>query len=266
MKNMIWGLTIILLLFVALLVTACNVQERLIFFPEKLPQDYTFPERENVVERNFTMDDNISLHALHFTKENPKGLILYFHGNAGSLASWEQVAEDFFPFDYDVLIVDYRGYGKSGGTINSEKQFHADAATIYTAMTQEFDESTIIIYGRSIGTGIACKLSAENNPKHLILETPFYNFKRVVKYHYRWLPVSLILKYHMRNNEYLQSTSCPVSIIHGTIDNIIPYEQGKQLSELSTNFTLFTIQHGGHNNLGDFNEFHEALKRIIQDR
>lgn len=234
------------------------------FFPEKLPADYKFSFQGKFEEINFNTEENIFIHSLLFHSESPKGLILYFHGNAGSLASWSDVAHDFLPLGYDILIPDFRGFGKSTGSISSEKQLHHDAEFIFNEMLKKYPEEKIVIYGRSIGSGIAAKLAASHFPKALILETPFFNFTDVVGHYYPLLPSSFILKYKFENNLWIKQVQCPVFIIHGTNDEIVPYRSGKQLAELPGKITFFTIEGGMHNNLRAFKEFHEILNTALQ--
>ena len=139
-------------------VVGCGVfyfrQENMIFYPEALPPDfqYSFPARFDEVTISV---DGAVINALHFKTDTPKGAIVYFHGNAGNLSGWGEVALDFTRLGYDVLIPDYRGYGKSTGKIYSEKMLHRDAAVAYDYLKGRYQEDQIVIYGRSIGTGIA---------------------------------------------------------------------------------------------------------------
>src|SRR5918993_5029201 len=105
-------------------------QEELIFFPTKLPANYTFSFSSNFEER-YISTTNGKLHGLLFKTgtDKPKGLIFYLHGNAGALDSWGEIADTYTNLNYDVFMLDYRGYGKSEGRISSEKQFHDDVQT-----------------------------------------------------------------------------------------------------------------------------------------
>ena len=128
----------------------------------------------------------------------------------------------------------------------------------------KYDEEKIILYGRSLGTGIAAKLASENNPRKLILESPYFNFLNLAKYHYSFFPHSLILKYRIETNKYITGVQCPVYIIHGVNDKIVPFSSGTKLAELSTNIELIAIKEGGHNDLSSFDEYHAQLDRILE--
>jgi len=261
-----WPITIIAL--VALLVAGIlyNIQEKLIFFPEKLAANYQFefdPGWE-FEELNFQVEAGVSLNSLLFRSEGKRGLIIYFHGNAGSLSSWGYVQAPFTQLGYDILIIDYRGYGKSGGTISSEKQLHADAAFVYHEMMKTYKEQETILYGRSIGTAIAAKVAAENSPKKLLLESPYFNFNDLVKKHYSSI-LAVLVKYKLATNTYLLETSCPVYLIHGTIDNIIPFQSSERLDALSENIQLTAVPSGGHNDLIEFEIFQNWLTELLAD-
>ncbi len=242
-----------------------SLQDRLIFFPEKLPRDYQFSFNTPFQEIFLKTEDHAEIHALHFRAKAPRGIILYFHGNAGSLRSWGYLAEDYLRYNYDVFMVDYRGFGKSTGT-RTEAALHQDAQITYNYLIKQYSEDKIIVFGRSIGTGLAVPVAAQNNPKLLILETPFFNFKEVVKTHYPFLPVALLLKYTFRSDEYIQKVKCPISIFHGTSDGIVPYSSGEKLAQLAgqDQAKLIAIPNGGHNDLSNFRPYQQALAHILQ--
>jgi len=242
-----------------------NFQEKMIFFPEKLPADfnYSFDGNSNFEEIDFQTSKGIVINGLLFKAENSKGVVLYFHGNAGSLRSWGYVAEDFTQKEYDILIIDYRGYGKSTGNIKGEDGFHHDAKFIYNELLGQYQEDNIVIYGRSIGTAIAARLAAENNPKSLILESAYFNFIDLANYHYSFLPNSPLLKFQLETNVYVKETKCPVHLIHGTNDRIVPYVHSVRLSEISDNIELKSIEGGGHNDLSEFQEYHIWLHMVL---
>src|SRR5512136_519709 len=199
----------LLLLAILGVIVGCGVfyfrQENMIFYPEVLPPDfqYSFPARFDEVTLNV---DGAVINALHFRTDKPKGVIVYFHGNAGNLSGWGEVALDFTRLSYDVLIPDYRGYGKSTGKICNEEMLHRDAAVAYSYLKERYPENEITIYGRSIGTAIAVYLARETRPRMLILESPMFNMQDLAKYHYRFMPailLSLILKYPMRTDSWI---------------------------------------------------------------
>ncbi|MEJ7684624.1 MAG: alpha/beta fold hydrolase [Segetibacter sp.] len=176
MKKMFLNLFILLVVFY---IVVCGLlyffQEKLIFFPEKLDKNFQFKFYQDFDEINIKTHDNIILNNILFKADNSKGVIFYLHGNAGSINSWGEVAGIYTDLHYDVFMPDYRGYGKSEGKINSEKQLFQDIQTAYDSLKTKYDESQIIILGYSIGTGLATKIASTNHPKLLILQAPFYS-------------------------------------------------------------------------------------------
>lgn len=263
MKIIVISLSILLLPLPLLLVAIYNLQEKLIFFPQKLSPEYQFIFGGKYEEINFQTEKGISINSLLFHADSSRGLILYFHGNAGCLSTWGEAARDFLSFNYDVLLIDFRGYGKSTGKIHREENLHTDADFIYKEMQKKYKEENIVVYGRSLGSGIAVKLASSYAPKLLVLETPFYSMADVAKHHYPILPISLILKYKFENHTWLKQAKCPVFLIHGTQDEVVPYNSSSRLAAINSNIKLFTIEGGAHNNLSDFPEFHSALKSVL---
>jgi fermentation-respiration switch protein FrsA (DUF1100 family) len=194
-----------------------------------------------------------------------KGLIIYFHGNAGDLSRWGYVTEFYVDIGYDVVIMDYRGYGKSTGPL-SQANLLSDAQAVYDAYRASLPEERIVLYGRSLGTGIAAYIAANNKPGKLILETPYYNFVSLAQFHMPIFPAKLALKYRFKSNEYVQRVNCPIYIFHGTADRVVPYEQGQRLFESigMGKATMYTIEGGGHNNLIDFKEFREGMEEVLK--
>lgn len=239
-------------------------QEKLIFFPEKLDPGYEFSFPDPFAERNFKISDRVTINALHFKSRDPSGVILYFHGNAGSMRSWGGIAADFLAFHYDFLIIDYRGYGKSIGRISEQALYH-DAQVIYDSLKKEYPENEIIVFGRSIGTGIAAWLASENDPGKLILESPFYSLADLARHYYAWLPGKL-LRYQFPNYRYLEKVRCRIYIIHGSDDEIIPVNASYRLREkLKPDDEMIIVEGGHHNDLGMFGEYGAFLEKCLKE-
>jgi fermentation-respiration switch protein FrsA (DUF1100 family) len=239
-------------------------QEKLIFLPSKLPQDYTYSFSLPHEEFNLRTEDGAILNGLHFKNSEPKGVILYFHGNAGDLSRWGEIALYFVEKQYDVIIMDYRTYGKSTGKLSPAALFD-DAQLFYDYALEHYDENRITLYGRSLGTGIASRIAAINTPKQLVLETPFYSLLDVAKSMFPILPVSVFLKYTLPSYEFMQEVTCPVTIFHGTSDSVVPYESGKKLYDAIPNEgkTFYAIENGDHNNLISFPQYHEGIESVL---
>jgi len=241
------------------------LQEKFLFLPETLPQDYKYELAYKYDEYFLDTPNDGVINTLYIKAKNPKGAILYFHGNAGSLKRWSEIAEYFVAMNYDVYIMDYRTYGKSKCVL-SEEVLYNDAQECYKHLKQFWDEENITVYGRSLGSAMAIKVASINNPKQLILETPFYNIADVAKKKFPIFPVKKLLKYQFPNNEHIKTVKCPIAIIHGTEDYVVSFKSAVKLFNISNNGkTTFTkIEKGGHNDLIKFDKYHKFIKALIE--
>lgn len=257
----------IVLLFLYIMVSTLLyfLQEKMLFLPTVLDQNYVFEFSQPFEELFLKTDEDAIINAIHFKAENPKGVILYLHGNAGDLSRWGTITEYFVEKKYDVLVIDYRTYGKSTGTL-SEQALYNDVQFCYNYLKARYNEDSITLYGRSLGTGMATYLASKNKPKQLILETPYYSIADVAQSRFPMLPVKKLLKYKLPSFQYIKKVSCPVLIFHGTEDLVVPYQSAKKLFETSPKpkTTFITIKNGTHNNLKEFEEYHNAINSFLQ--
>jgi fermentation-respiration switch protein FrsA (DUF1100 family) len=244
--------------------TTYFMQKKLIFLPSKLPQDYAYNFEEPFEELFLIAQDGAKLNAIHFKTQDPKGVILYFHGNAGDLSRWGEVTSYFTQFNYDVVVMDYRTYGKSTGKL-TEKALFSDSQLFYDYVSKFFPENDIILYGRSLGTSIATYIASVNHPKKLILESPFYSMEDVAKSRFPIIPVKQLLKYKFATNKFIPKVHCQIVIFHGTDDDIVPYTSGKKLSELIADDQLefISVPNGSHNNLIEFSTYKSGIEQAL---
>jgi len=238
-------------------------QEQFLFLDTKLEQDHVFsldsPFREVFLEN----DDGSVVHGLHLRSGQLKGLILYQHGNAGDIERWSNVVHPLAELGYDVVVWDYRGYGKSTGK-RSAQALGDDAQLFYDYAKEYYPEQLITLYGRSIGSGITMKLATDNNPKQVILESPFNNLGQIVQSKFPIIIPSL-LRYKMPSNEYAAELNSPIYIFHGTDDKVIPFTSGEKLynSIGQEDKQFYTIEGGGHNDLDQFPEYWDGIYSIL---
>ena len=269
MKTFRKVLLYVVLIYISLIAIAMLFQEKLLFRNTKLAMDYSYQFKEDFEEMWFEPEANVKINALYFKTDSTrrKGLIVYFHGNADDLRRWGKHALDFTKNDYDILMIDYRQFGKSTGEL-SEKALHTDATYVYEWAKKRFPENQIILYGRSLGTGIATRLASENSPKMLLLETPYFNLANVVNSYFPLLPYKSILKYQFRTDLCIQQVHCPIHFFHGTKDAVVPYKSSLKLAALlnkKPSEILTTIPDGKHKNLGDFQQYHVALDSLLKN-
>ncbi|MGI9552601.1 MAG: alpha/beta hydrolase [Aurantibacter sp.] len=264
-----WGLiiAIVVILFVLLNIGAYFLQERLIFKPEKLPEDFEFKYENQIFdEYNIEVADGVNLNGVHFKVRRPKGIVLYLKGNSRSLKGWGKFAIDFTRHGFDVLMIDYRGFGKSTG-IRTEDGIKKDLQYAYDELKKQVDERYIVLYGRSLGSGFATKLASRNNPRMLILDAPYYSMSHIAKRYLPIMPMSLLLRFPIKTYKWIQYVKCPIKMIHGTNDKLISFKTGIKLSKINAERTrLYPIIGGGHNNLHTFPQYHRFLEEILHSK
>lgn len=232
--------------------------------PEKLQQDFQFKFDIPFREYFFDIEPGVRINALHFFRKSPKGLLLYFHGNTKSIKGWAKYARDFYRYDYDVVLVDYRGFGKSTGK-RSEQKMLSDMQFVYDKLREQYAEDHLIVYGRSMGSGFATKLACDNHPRYLILDSPYFNFLKVIERFLPMLPVRIVLRFQLRTDKWLPDVQCHTYIIHGTKDRLIPIRHSEKLQKINPKkITLIRIVGGRHNNLPSFDEYHNFIRDILK--
>jgi len=263
---LIWsflGVIVLVGIIAGILLSFYFLQEKIIFSPIKLTKDYHYPFEQEFEERFIEVDDGVKLNCLLFKAKKSKGLIFYIHGNADNLRYWGDYADFFLKLDYDVFMYDFRGFGKSDGEIKGERNLQRDAKKLYLKMLEEYEEKHVIVYGFSIGTGIAARLASKNSPKALILEAPYYNFIALVNYHKAYLPASWISKYYFRTNKYLPKVEVPIYIFHGTEDKKVPFYLGAKLKETNANMEFMAVKNATHNDMQSMDLYQKEMKRIL---
>ena len=262
----IWLHTVIwvVAIYIAISVALYYLQDYFLFKPEKLPKEFQFYyEHQKVEEYNIETRDGAVINGLHFITDNPRGVVLYLKGNSKSIKGWGKFAVDFTRHGYDVIMVDYRGFGKSIGK-RSQKAIKHDLQYIYNKIRERVSQKYIILYGRSLGSGFATKLASMNNPRMLILDAPYYSLTKVTGRYMPFMPLSVILKYPMPTYKWIKYVQCPIHIIHGTNDKLIPFKTSVKLSKINpTRSRLWPVIGGGHKNLNNFESYHKMLGEII---
>jgi alpha-beta hydrolase superfamily lysophospholipase len=240
-------------------------QDYFFFRPEMLPKHFSYKYPFPFEEHTFEMEDGGVVNALHFRVPNARGVVYYLKGNSRSLKGWGKFAKDFVSKGYDFFMIDYRGFGKSRGR-RTETSLFNDAQTAYKWLSENYPEEQIVVYGRSLGSGIGARVASWNKPRLLILDSPYFSFLYQVRTYGFWLPLRFLLRYHIRTDQFIKKVGCPVFVFHGNRDRLISHKQGKMLAELARpGSKLITIDGAGHNNLPDFAEYHENLYEVLND-
>ena len=257
---------IIALVYIMIGVALYFLQDKFIFHPRKLAADYKYhfdiPFRQ--IDLPVTAKKNVSIVQFTVPDSIRKGIVLYFHGNRHNINRYANYAVNFTRNGYEVWMMDYPGYGKSTGK-RSEKILYEDGLTFYKMAISKVSAEHIIIYGKSLGTGIAAQLASVRDCKKLILETPYYSMDALAKHYFFIYPVMPMTKYTLPTYQHFEYINAPVSIFHGTRDEVIPFKQAKWLVAKKPGTELITIEKGKHNNLTDFPLFHQKLDSLLKD-
>ena len=250
--------------YLALCLVFYFLQHYFFFRPEILPHTFEYKYPFPFTEVDFEMEDGGVINGIHFRVPNAKGVVFYLKGNSRSIKGWGKFAKDFLSKGYDFFMIDYRGFGKSSGK-RTETTLYNDAQTVYKWLSSQYPEEQIVVYGRSLGSGIAARIASWNKPRMLILDSPYFSFLYQVRKYGFWLPLKWILRYKIRTDFFIKKVECPAFVLHGTKDRLISFQQGKMLAEMAPHGELIPIEGGGHNNLPDFPEYHDYLYDILHD-
>jgi pimeloyl-ACP methyl ester carboxylesterase len=256
----------LLLIYVVIGVALYFFQEKLLFHPVALPFEHKYNIQVPFKEINLPINNDRMLGIVQFTVDSakPKGVVLYFHGNMVNIERYAPFAKNFTSHQYEVWMLDYPGFGKSTGE-RTEKTMTSDAIELYKMALARFSADSIIIYGKSMGTGPATFLASRRDCKRLLLESPYYSIDDLMGHYAFMYPTSLISKFHFPSFEYLPEVDAPITMFHGKDDDVIPYSQAKRLLIVAPKGAeLVTLEDGGHNNLNDYPLFHQKLDSLLQ--
>lgn len=262
-----WVFGILIVLYLSLCISYYFFQEKILFNTSvKLKKEHVFKFSDPFEERYITMPDSKKLNGVLFKAKNSKGLILWYPGGRGMIDSVGVDSKIYTDLNYDLFLLNFRGYGKSEGKINSEQQFNEDMQAVYDYFKKEYQEQNIILFGYSAGTGPAASVAAANNPKMLILQAPYYSMTKEAQRAFFYLPISLLQRYEFPVYSYLEKTKCPVVIIHGDKDKKIPAKTSsyKLKQFLKPTDQLVILKGQGHNYFLENKDYLKELTRIIK--
>jgi fermentation-respiration switch protein FrsA (DUF1100 family) len=248
MKPMALIFVFILGLCLGILVFLYLIQDRLLYFP--LAHLSATPADINLSYEPVTLttSDGVMLSGWFIPAENARGVVLYFHGNAGNISHRLDSIELFHRLGLTVFIIDYRGYGQSQGRPTEQGTYlDAEAAWHYLVEEQQISPEQIVLFGRSLGGAVAVWLAQQHTPGMLILESTFTSVPDVAAKHYPFLPVRWLSHFQYNSLQRLPTIKCPILVIHSPDDEIVPYDHGQQLFAAAPEPKYFLKLTGGHN-------------------
>lgn len=264
MRRALKWIKIILLIYIACGISLYFLQETFLFHPKALPPNHVYKFDQPFNEVNIPVNDDKNISIIQFPVPDSvcKGVVLYFHGNRRNIERYAPFASHFTRNNYAVWMIDYPGFGKTNG-IRTEQSIYSDAQEFYRLARSHFSADSIIIYGKSIGTGVASWLASRIDCKKLILETPYYSMEALMKKYAFMYPVGLMAKYHFPTYEYFKKVDAPITILHGTDDEIIPFKQARWLQKIKPGVQLIPIENGRHNDLYKFPLFQRSIDSLL---
>ena len=243
------------------------LQDYVLFHPVSLKKDhnYDFPEKHKDINIPLTENSNLNIVQFFSTDTVTKGVVLYFHGNKKNISWYAKYAPYFTKHGYEVWLIDYPGFGKSTGKL-TEQTLYNWANYMYNFARARFGADSIIIYGKSMGTGIATHLASIQPCKKLILETPYYDYPSVIRHYLPIYPIEWMIHYKIPTHDYIEKVIVPITIFQGTDDRLVTYNNAIRLKPfLKAGDEFVTIDGGSHNDLYDFKETLEKLDSLLKD-
>ena len=243
--------------------------QKFLYYPTVLHQDVPVPSyAQGASEVFLNAADGNRIHALYWAPKPGRPTILFFHGNAQSVFEWALIHEDFREIDAGLLLVDYPGYGKSSGYPHETGLYHAgQAAYDWLVNDRKLDPKSMIVFGKSLGGGVATKIAADNSVGFLILESTFTSIPSVAR---KLLPIvprdASFKKERYDSISRLPQIHVPVLVIHGTKDELIELEEGKKLFAAANEpKELFLVESAGHNDVSMVagHQYGETIRRWI---
>jgi hypothetical protein len=200
--------------------------------------------------------DGVKITGWYMKAPNPRGSVLYLHGNAGNRRDWAQVAPPFIEQGYNLLILDYRGYGDSDGRPGEKGLYRdGDAAWAWLHERTGRDGLPAYILGKSLGSGVATYLAATYSPSGLILDSAFTSMSQLIAYHARWLPRFLVPDLYP-SLARVERITCPTLVLHGDQDDLVPLSHGLSLyDKLQAPKALGVIPGAGHNDIDAYDSY-----------
>jgi uncharacterized protein len=257
-----WTAAIALCCYVALATIIYLAQRSLMYFPDTvhvLPAEAGLPEAGEVP---LTAADGVGIIAWHVPPRDAKPVILYFHGNGGALRFRVERFRRLIADGIGLVALEYRGYGGSAGS-PTEQGLIADADAAYRFAAARYPTQQLVLWGESLGSGVAIAVAAERPVGRVILEAPFTSAVAVGARHYWYLPVSLLMKDQFRSDTRIGKITAPVMIMHGVHDHVVPYAMGEQLFDLANKpKRLVRFLDGDHEDL-DANGALDAVARFL---
>lgn len=216
-------------------------------------------------EVTLTTVDQVRLHAWYVPAPQARATVLYLHGNASNISHWLDTLAMLHAMQLNTLIFDYRGFGQSEGEHSEVGTYHdAEAAWNFLRTQKKLRSEQIIVYGRSLGGGIATYLASKYQPGLVILESTFTSVPDLGRERYPWLPVRWLARINYDSLQRISRNQSPLLIMHSPQDNVISYHHGQQLFANAVSVKQWMELQGGHDGYQLTKNYTATLARFIQ--
>ena len=248
---------IIFLIYVLVVIVIYLSQRKLLYHPTE--NNYLDEKNLNHKIEKVLINSDTDLVAWYYNKSKNKNTLLFFHGNAGKLDNRVYKLNELSKLDINYLIVAYRGFSGNKGKPNEKGLYKDSEAAKAWLNLKGVEDQNIILYGESLGTAIAVNLASNNNFSGLILESPFTSMVTLAQTHYPYIPVKYLLKDKYESLKKLHKITCPILVMHGKKDKIVPFEMGVQMFQ-NSNSPKYKYFNNSDDHMMDFN--FELIKNI----
>lgn len=266
-KRIFLILKLIIIVYCLVGIALFYTQNKFLLHPRVVSSNYTYKFQHAFKELSIPINNDDTVNLIRFIPADDtvaKGAVIYFHGNAGNVEDYADCMNVFLENNYEVWMPDYPGFGKSRGEI-SEQKLNEQAYQVKRLANKYFADSNIIIYGRSFGTGIAANLASSVKVKQLVLEAPYYSIPDLFSSYLPIYPMQSMANFKFPVGEYLKDVSCPVTIFHGTNDDVIQSKSSIKLkSSLKNNDQLIMIENAKHNDISSSELYKKTMSRLLQ--
>ncbi len=255
--------------YAGLLAIVFLLQGSLIYFPDMGRQILRTPKDVGLDYETvwLTTEDGVRIEAWYIPAPAARGVALLAHGNAGNIAHRVDYALLFHRLGYSLLLLEYRGYGRSEGK-PSEEGTYADARAAWRHLVTKrgFPPERIVLVGESLGGAVVARLAADERPGALVLASSFVSVPELAAELYPWLPARQLTRYRYDTLKSLERVSCPVLIAHSRQDDIVPFHHGERLFATVKGPKAFLELTGGHNDgfLFTRDAWREELGRFLE--
>lgn len=261
-KRLFLIIQLILIIYGLIGIGLFYLQDKFLFHPEPVEPDFKYAFSHQFTEQYITVNEHYKIHLVKIMPQGkPRGLILFFHGNMKNVGYYQKNISSLVDLGFEVWMPDYPGFGKSIGDLN-EQNLNTLAVQTQRLATAHISADSIILFGKSLGTGPAAYAAANSINKMLILETPYSSIPSLFRT-YAWMyPVGKMCHFKLPVIDYLKDVKYPIVIFHGDADKIIPLKEAEKLKQvLKPGDKFITIPSGHHNDLKDSDLYKEELKR-----